>query len=777
MSDKTSSINSDTLNRKQEKNNPANPVDKEYSRIEPDLESEIFSTEEQEEIVKMVMQDARADIEALSIWLNDRRLDIQLYEGERPTKIEGLNKKDWQSDRNLGMTAATCDSYQATLLATNWNLDTLNFDDAKKNVNNRKDKITSFAKWGLGRAESDVTDQVDDFIHNRITQGFSVFHNYWSVKYQWVDRRIPIKYAEGDTLPEGKKVGDTKSYEIKTERIRREKGVLENIANIEDFLTPAFGSNIEDLPHCIHVLHMTGQDLEDYAERKIFVNYIKDLPEKLKQTVYDWRIKMLGKEKAFQLGLKDVSDISNDDLRVFPIDVYCWYGEYQKKGGKKERYRFHVEPNTETFFAGKPLRKVPGCRSGKYPFVGGPFIRRPGFLRGKSLPRLIMNIMNALNNIFNQKTDFQYVENIPFGFFKPDENFDKASYEIRPGVLFPTEDAKNINFPVMNRNMAWADHDIQLLLELLERMTGAASYFMSNSKGVSGTATRDAIINEKSETRFGIWVRRIGDDIAEAIDRWLAMYQDCCPPGLAYRVLGKEGEDLFVNVSIEDLDGEYTAYMSPDILSGSKTMKKQIFGIAYQLAQTNPWFNPQMNPRGHWQLTADTFKNMGMMGVEGYMPPKPPVPPGDVSMIDDLWDNFMSGQEPELDPKQDNMMVMQALAKRISTDINKMDVEYRPNLMSYMVKLRVAAMQQLKDAQEQQIAQANAANIIHGINNGTGSQPDAAGGAGTPAGKVFAPPAQADVAQPTGIVATGGANLGSPASDKVYANVDASGGE
>ncbi len=743
---------SDVANAKQEKKNPSNAIDKQVARLEPDFETNSFSESEHKKIVKMVMQDARADIESLSVWLTDRRLDIQLYEGERPTKIEGLNKKDWQSDRNLGMTAATCDAYQATLLATNWNPDTLNFADTKENEIDRKDDITAFSKWGLGRAESDVTNDVDDFIHNRITQGFSVFHVYWKHWYQWIDRRIPVKNAKGDTV----------RYDIKTEQIRFEKGMIENIANVEDFLTPAFGKNIQDLPHCIHVIHKTGEEILDHVDRNIFINMDENKVKSLKATTYDYRIKLLGKEKAFQLGIKTPDDMSNDDLRVFPIDVFVWYGMYEKNG-KKERYRFYVEPITETFMAGKPLRKVPGCRTGKYPFVGGPFIRRPGFIRGKSLPRLIMNIMNALNNIFNQKTDFQYVENIPFGFFKPDENFNKQTFEIRPGVVFPSEDPANVNFPVMNRNMAWADHDIQLLLELLERMTGAASYFMSNSKGVSGTATRDAIINEKSETRFGIWVRRIGDDLAEAIDMWVAMYQDCCPPGLAERVIGEDGKKLFPNLSIEDLQGNYTAYMAPDILSGSKTMKKQIFGIAYQMAQTNPWFNPQINPRGHWQMTADTFKNMGMMNVEDYMPPKPPVPPGDVSLVEKLWSEFKHGDNPEIDPKQDNMMIMQALTAKIATDFYQVDEEYRPNIMGYMIKLRVAAMQQLKDAQEQQIAQAQAAQIIHGINNGTGPQPEQ--------GKVFQPPAAANVAQPTGIEAVGGPNPGSGVADKKYPNV------
>lgn len=726
---------------KQEKN-PVSEVDKKSFRVEPSLETNKFSQKEQSDIVKMVIQDAMSDIESMSTWLEDRKLDIQMYEGEKPSRLENLTKADWQSDRNLGMTAATCDSYQATLLATNWNPDTLNFKDSKENAIDRKDDIAEFAKWGLGRSEADAIQEVDDFIHNRITQGFSVFKIYWKVWYQWIDKRIPRL----------NKKGDVSGYDIKTENVRFEKGVIENISNVEDFLTPVHGKTIQELDHCIHVLHLTGEDISDYSDRNIFMNVTDSWIKKVRQATFDIRIKALGKEKAEKLGLKTSDDISNADLRVYPIDIYEWYGMYEKNG-RRERYRFHAEPTTGTFLAGKPLRKVPGCRTGKYPFVGGAFIRRPGFLRGKSLPRLIMNIMNALNNVFNQKSDFQFVENCPFGFHKPDENYDKQQWDLKPGVSYPSDDPKNINFPNISRSMAWAENDIRLLLELLERMTGAASYFMSNGSGVSGTATRDAIINEKSETRFGIWVRRIGDDIGEAIDMWIQMYQDCAPPTLAERVIGEDGKKLFPNLSIETLQGNYTAYMAPDIVSGSKTMKKQIFGIAYQMSLTSPWMSPQMNPRGNWQWYVDTMKSMGLMNIEEYMPPKPPVQYGMGKDVEKLWAQFTQGEDPEIDPSANLMELQAGLAMKIGTDIWKVDEEYRPKIESYMIKLSVAVKEAMQKAQEQQIASAMAANMIHGINNGTVGNTNQAGGQPSPGGApaAFQAPPSGEVIQPTGL--------------------------
>ena len=117
---------------------------------------------------------------------------------------------------------------------------------------------------------------------------------------------------------------------------------------------------------------------------------------------------------------------------------------------------------------------------------------------------------------------------------------------------------------------------------------------------------------------------------------------------------------------------------------------------------------------------------------------------------------------------------IEELGTDLETDFNKLDPEYRPNVLGYLVKLRVAAMQQLKDAQEQQIASAHAAAIIHAINNGQNP-----GGQPVPGdqGKVFQPPANAEVNQPTGIPAIAGPTPGSEVSPRVYPNTVASGAE
>jgi len=103
----------------------------------------------------------------------------------------------------------------------------------------------------------------------------------------------------------------------------------------------------------------------------------------------------------------------------------------------------------------------------------------------------------------------------------------------------------------------------------------------------------------------------------------------------------------------------------------------------------------------------------------------------------------------------------------------KLDEEYRPNVQSYMIKLQVSAMEQMKKAQEQQIVNAMAAQTIQRINNGQ-VQGDQGAGQG---GKVFQAPPGAEVAQPTGIESLAGPNAGAPAAQRKYDNTPASGAE
>ena len=596
------------------------------------------------------------------------------------------------SDRNLGITLGIVDLFQAVLLSTCYNPDSIHFKDTEENDVDNRDNLEKFAKWGLGTSEANFYPEVDDFISHRVGLGASFFKIYWEVKYEWVDKRIP----KTSKLNKKQIIG----YEIKTEKVRFERGVIKNIDNLDDILIPNYGKSIQELNFLIEILHITLDDLEDLSDRGIILNFDR---KKFKDGANDSLRSRVRKEENKGQGVKDVVD---DDLRSSPIDVYEWYG-YLTKGKKRERYRIWVEPSTRTFIAGKPLRKI--NRSGKLPYVGGPFRRRPGQIRGGSLTTLIAPIVNALNNNYNQTSDFQYVQNMPFGFANLDEGFTESVYDLEPGKIFDVDGdpTKTAYFPNLTRSLGWSYQDKQFLMEMLERLTGAASYFMT-SKTPDTTATRDNIVEEKSQTKFGLWVNRILSDISEAINMWIQLYQDNAPPNLGSRVLGEDGKRLFKNLSINTLRGMYDAYQTPDITNGSKAFERNIklWGFR-ELKATSIWFNPQVNPRGNWLIDKEAMKAMGFPNPEHYMPPQPKDALGTDKEAENEFTEFMQGETIPDPPEGLTPAVVEHFAthmKQKEERYGELDEEYRANFDAHLFATAVNYRKFMAKLAEEQAA-------------------------------------------------------------------------
>ena len=653
----------------------------EPKRVEPELESDDFSPEEQKKIARMVCDDADAGKLAMADWKIRKEKDKQHLNSERPSIIEGLTKKAWMSDRNLGLAAGISDIYQATLYATCWNPDSIHFKANEKNDVDNRDNSEKLMKWVASSSEADLDPEIDDFIHNRVNLGFSVMKVFWEVKYEWVDKRIPKPSKDNSKRIVG--------YTIKTELRRFERGRMVNVDEIDDILIPEYGKKIQDLKFFIETLHITYNDLEDLSDRGIIKNFEgKERNFLGVQRTDTEKLKAKDRESLGSASDQTVTQGVDSEKRNVPIDVYEWYGWY-KKGKKYERYRFWVEPSTETFLSGKPLRKI--NRAGKYPYVGGPLRRTPGFLRGGSLLTLIAPAINALNNVFNQITDFQYDENCPTGYYdENDETLKGGVHEIEPGKLNPVDGDPNkkVFFPNNQRSMAWGYQYIEFLLQMIERLTGAASYFLTSDQKNS-TATRDNIVEEKGQVKFGLWVKRIQQDISEGLNMLFSMYQDWAPSNLATRVIGEDGKAIIKNLSINSIRGNLDAYIVPDITSGSKAYDKQVSMFAVQAATAGcVWIDPRINPRGNWLIWKDAFKKQGIQNPESFMPPQPREGLDYSKEAENHFNQLMQGDKPE-PPGPDNPQIVECLTtfKRLKeTRYQDLDEEYRPNFDDYLFK-------------------------------------------------------------------------------------------
>lgn len=684
------------------KENPDQKTTETKTEIKIDSSSDIFTPVDRKAIVKIVSDDVDYGESIQVDYVAQKELDLKHYHCVKPSTLEGLTKKPWMSDRNLGLARAVGDSYQATLLATDWNPDSINIIATRTNDIDNRNNQEKFTKWGMGKQEANAFPEVDAFIHNRIVVGTSFFKIYRKVWEEWVDKRIPAKNKKGNTY----------KYEIKTEKVKFEKGVIENIADIDDILMPEYGKDIQDLPFFIHILHLDGEKVLDYIKRKVFIpEDTKKYKEKLYNHAYSEKERTLGEEKLKALGITS-GNMTDLDVRRLSITLYEWYGMYTK-GGRTEKFRFIVDVQNDEFLSGKPLRKI--NRSGKIPFVGRGLCNEPGHIRGISLMQIIAPVVNAFNCVFNQKSDFQYVTNCPFGFYTPSEGYTQAKFELEPMIMYPTDDPSKINIPNIQRSMAWAESDLRILFEVLERLTGAASYFSSRGNQ-SKTLGQDLLIDKNSETRFGLWSSRIQADICEAVGMWFELYQDYPPKGLTERIIGEDGKKIFPNLSIDSLRGDTAVQMSPDVVAGSKAYRKQLFMWALEQSQNILWLNPQVNPQGNYNLTSDAYKEMLNLSdneIIRYFGERPKSK-FDESELNNEWYDFMNGKDFD-PPEGETQLALQHLeghTKQKEERYHELDEEYRPNFDAHLFKTMVNAMKFLKNAQKEQMANQLASQAI-----------------------------------------------------------------
>lgn len=700
----------------------SNKVEKEKTEtkivpeIKEDVKSDAFSEKEKKDIIAIVRADVEYGITVQKEYVAQKVIDLQHFHGAKPSTLENLTKKDWMSDRNLGLSRAIADSFQATILATAWTPESINFIATNTFELDNRSNQEKFTKWGMGKQEADALPEMDDFIHNKIIVGNSFFKIYRKTWEEWVDKRIPVKNKKGDTY----------KYEIKTEKVKMSKGMIENIPDIDDILMPAYGKNIQALPFFIHVLHLDGESVLDYIKRKVFVPSDKETyKNKLYNHCYKKKIGSLKDEKQDNLGITENS-ITDDDVRRLPIDVYEWYG-YFEKGGRNERFRCIIDLENEEFLSGKPVRKI--NRSGKIPFAGGPLMGEPGCLHGPSLMEIIAPIVNAFNNVYNQKADFQSVTNIPFGFHIAEEGSTQQTYELEPMISYPVPEGGKIQdkvfFPNIQRSMAWAESDIRILFEVLERLTGAASYFAVGQQR-NKTLGQDMLVDRQSETRFGLWVSRVMDDIKEAIGMWFELYQDFPPKGLAERVVGEDGKKIFPNLSIDSLRGDTAVQMTPDKVAGSKAFTRQLRLWAFQVGQSMIWLNPQINPKGNWNLCADTYREIlgfSDSDVKRYLGEEPKAK-FDETELGNEWYRFMNGEDFD-PPEGETALALQHLKghdKQKEEKYQDLTEECRPNFDAHYFKTLVNAMKFTQNVQREQAANNMAANMVSNNPNQPGQQ-------------------------------------------------------
>jgi hypothetical protein len=565
---------------------------------EESTESDKFSPKEQKEIVDKIILLLDKERGNLSEWIEKKKKSLKMSYNSSPSEIENLSKKDWMSDRNIGFCGATCDAIRTTLFSTCYNPDSIHAQPTEKNDVDRAGNVEKFIKAIVTDPRNKVENEFKDCCDNVVRVGVGFMKIYWNVDIKYINQR---SWKNGKLTIEK---GVEKRFEY---------AKIVNIANVDNIVCSDDANDINDLPFFSEKVSLYGADIKRFSKLGLFVN----VDEKFKAKVVGCNPDRSGLDEVKKDEQEISADYSELDFDVAPVDVIEAY-LYFEKNGREEKYRFYIHEETETFLGGKPLRDV--IPSGRLPYVCIPFDKITGKLRARSMPELIGDISNQINTCFNQKTDFQYTKNCPTGFYDPADPNVKGTFELEPNKMYPTNSPQSVQLHRGGGSETWAIQDIQLLMEMGERISGAASYFLaSNSK--QSTATRDSIVAQKSDTRIGIWVKALLVGESDIFNMAVELYQAFAPSELGTRLLGKDGKNLFDNFSAEQIQGYYDVKLSPDIVAGSKAYKASLALNRYDLLSKNPLV--MQYPVGLWNLTYDTLKETGTDFPDKYLPNEP----------------------------------------------------------------------------------------------------------------------------------------------------------
>jgi hypothetical protein len=594
--------------------------------VDPD-KSMGFTSIEQKKIVEMVQEAVDSDVDLLKEWQEEKARDLQRAMGKKPSEVQGLKKKSWMSDRDIGLCGAICDATRSTTLARTANADMLTVTPTEDNDIDRSKNVERFMKWAISDPKKKFQNVALGAITNTVQTGIAFLKIGWKRESKYINER---------TVDEKGNV----SYEY-GKKVIHEDGFIENVADVDDILCPDYGEDINDLDHFIVINHMTVADLEAYKERGQFINVTDDLKKANKGKVNEQGIDS-------QKGVKDeqqgIIPQSREKESASNVDIYEYYG-YYKKNGKNEKYRFYVELETATFLGGKPLRDI--VPSARLPYVAVPFDIIPGRIRSLSLIKKTKDITDQINCIYNQNTDYQTIQNNPAFVGSSSDTKIKGRTEVSPGDFVKSGDPSNVRALTHQASFSWADSQFNFLLSQLEKRTAQPGLFQT-ADSKKTTATRDVIVDENSKVRQGLEVSAVISAFSEALNLLLEQYQYFAPPTMGTRVLGKDGKKLFDDFKPADILGRYDIKIAEDIVGGNRAFKANLAMKRLEIGLQDPFV--KNNANGMWQLFNDTYRDLGIDNPDKYQAKQPP---SDDKISDEVEDEFFRMQQgDEIDPPE-----------------------------------------------------------------------------------------------------------------------------
>jgi len=506
------------------------------------------------------------------------------------------------SNRSMKVGMAILEMLHARMFAAIWNEDLIRWMPGERTDKEKVERINLFMNWWI-RVRCRMKNFFDKW--TKVATGFGevLTEVSWEVKYidtgeveeTPITDEFGVQLFEKDGAPS---ISKNKVFNInektKTELIPKENVYFQDGQK-----------SLQDQPVIIKVRYLYSE-LEDMEKDGKVVN----VTDRLKSQIED---RLNAQYSASSE--KDLEIIKEVKLRNTPIDCLKIYKKIDiDRDGFSEDIRILIDPDRRIYLGAVEIKNI--TMNGKRPLDFTKFndlIDKPDDLEGLGILEIVKPLADELDAIFNQMTDANTLGVLRPGFYDPSGNLQPQNITIAPNKLIPvTDPSRNVFFPDFQIQTERLMNAMRVVMEFIERLTGASAYAMgkeSDVVGGSGTATRTQIIAQASEQRFAIPAQRLREGCARILTIVFDQVQKNIPPGLDQRVLGEDGEPIFEGNELtqQGLSGEFDAYILEDASMGSQETGRQLAVFLYQILLGNPLVGS--DPLKIYQVTANLLKS------------------------------------------------------------------------------------------------------------------------------------------------------------------------
>ena len=433
---------------------------------------------------------------------------------------------------------------------------------------------------------------LDHWVWDWITQGSGLMKLRWDVQYsRYLDVELEAQPQEPRVVSQNGQeflVPQVKYVEKEVNRVKKcFDGPVFDLLNLEDVVINGGGGDPDAADSVIHREYLTASQLLTLADRKIFN---KDAVMEVIRGGADRQDGSPGNEtKLDRARNAGKPNLDNDqDLDRYEILEHHAKADVDGSGINADVILWVHRKSKELLRATYLYRISP---RGYRPFIKADFQPRKGSEYAVGMVELLYPLAKEMDAIHNMRIDFGLISTMPFGFYRASSGIDPETIQLEPGALIPVDNPQtDVFFPNIGNRTVFGFQEEAALQSMVERLTSISDLNLGvvGGQGATRTATGARALMSEMSSNLDVYLRRLNHGWAGALCKLFDMLQLRIPQGLAFRLTGNKGAEVFRKInSAKDIQGDFDLEVSPNSATSNQAIQEAKSAEILQLV-SNP---------------------------------------------------------------------------------------------------------------------------------------------------------------------------------------------